>query len=151
MEPVWKECGHKLVKAYKEADIQLSSVKIHSQGKLPIVLRLDGVYYDLDIDYKEKNKEISKAHSVADAVIYQSEYGKKLCETYLALRKKTALYRIIPNGIEKNWVIRKDHDGMNIVVAAIWRRHKRLKEIIELFLELLNICIAVKLHIIGDL
>ena len=151
MEPIWKELGHKFVKSYKEADVQLSLVKINQKGKLPTVLRLDGVYYDLDIDYKEKNGEISKAHSIADAIIYQSNYGKKLCETYLLPRKKNALYRIIPNGIEKNWVIRKDHDGMNIVVAAIWRRHKRLKEIIELFLELLEICIDIRLHIIGDI
>jgi len=156
MEPIWREMGHKLISSYKGADVQLSLVKIHNRGKVPIVLRLDGVYYDLDvdyrgIDYRGRNEEISKAHSIADAVIYQSKYGKELCETYLTPRKKKALYRIIPNGIEKNWVTRKPHDGMNIVVAAIWRRHKRLREIIEIFLELLVSYQDVKLHVIGAL
>lgn len=152
MEPIWNKMGYFLSDSSKGCDVQLSVIKINQQVGLPIVLRLDGVYYDLDTDYRELNRGISRAHSAADAVIYQSEYGKRLCEEHLYPRKKGATYNIIPNGIKKGWAEKVECDcRMNIVVAAKWRRHKRLKEIIELFLDFSGGVSDVYLHIIGDL
>jgi len=151
MEPIWNEMGHFLSRSPRVCDVQLSMIRIEKVTRLPIVLRLDGVYYDLATDYTERNSRISDAHAIADGIIYQSGYGKGLCEYYLEKKKASAISRIIPNGIEKRNPKRRDHKGINIVVASIWRRHKRLKEIIDLFLQFAGKRRDVYLYIIGDL
>ena len=133
MFPTWKKLGHQVVDHPKSADVQLSVVKIAAEQGLPTVLRLDGVYYDKAEDYSARNTGISKAHSMADAVVYQSELSKKMCEKYLA-KRKTETHSVIHNGIDPaGWSNVKDHVGVNIVSCAKWRRHKRLSEIIEIF------------------
>ena len=151
MEPVWKKLGHSFSTTPEGCDVQLSVVKVNRHTGLPIVLRLDGVYYDSETDYNKRNAIIGKAHSIADSVIYQSGYGKRLCEEYLSPRKLDSFYSIIPNGIERDWSTQVSHEGMNIVVVSKWRRHKRLQEITELFLEFMKKCSHTKLHVIGDL
>jgi len=133
MFPIWKELGHQIVDHPKSADVQLSVVKIATDKGLPTVLRLDGVYYDEADNYHERNTGISKAHSMADAVVYQSELSKKMCEKYLA-KRKTETHSVIHNGIDPaGWGNVREHKGINIVSCAKWRRLKRLPEIIEVF------------------
>lgn len=133
MFPIWKELGHQIVDHPKSADVQLSVVKIATDKGLPTVLRLDGVYYDKAENYHERNTGISKAHSMADAVVYQSELSKKMCEKYLA-KRKTETHSVIHNGIDPaGWSSVKDHNSINIVSCSKWRRFKRLPEIIEIF------------------
>ena len=159
MTPHWNSNNHSISDAIKRSvtnkgrcNVQLSFVRIRERKGLPIVLRIDGIYYDLDEDFTSRNSEISLSNSIADGVIYQSNYSKTLCEKFLTPRKKGSLCRVIYNGIDLNWCgERKQHDGINIVVSGKWRRHKRLKEIISLFLEFLKIVPNSTLHILGKL
>lgn len=152
MMPIWKKMGHALYDEPKGCDVHLSFIRFRQKSHLPKVVRIDGVYYDLDTDYKSKNRSIGEAHSLADAVIYQSETAKIMSEKYLKQRKKGSVYSIIYNGVAEDWCgkfIR--HRGFNIMVSAKWRRHKRLEETIETFLACFDLVPDIKLHIFGKL
>ena len=150
MFPIWKKMGHSVVENPKEADVQLSVIKINNYG-LPTVLRLDGIYYDKADNYNSRNAGISKSHKVADAVVYQSITSKAMCEKYLS-KRKTKIYDVIYNGVNPNeWECFVPHDGINIVSCSKWRRPKRLPEMIELFGEFLNYYPKAKLNILGPL
>lgn len=152
MEPHWKSRGHVILDHPQGCDVQLSLVRIEKNNGLPVTLRIDGIYYDLDTNYKDRNSSISASNSAADAVIYQSNYSKDLCEKFLNPRKEGSICKVVYNGIDPCWnAERKQHDGVNIVVISKWRRLKRLKEIIDLFLEFLKITPNSTLHILGKL
>lgn len=154
MLPYWKKMGHSATTNINDnSDVQLSSVRIGLKGKYkPIILRLDSIYYNSAENYNIRNLDISNSHSVVDGVIYQSNYSRMLIEKLLKPRKTNAKYDVIFNGIEPNWCGNFiEHDGINIVVSGKHRRHKRLKEIIELFLEYNVKYPNSKLHIFGKL
>jgi glycosyltransferase involved in cell wall biosynthesis len=132
MFPVWESLEHAVVNKPGKADIQLSVVRIGNDTGLPIVLRVDGVYYDKDIDYKHTNLSICKAHRKANAVIYQSNMARQMCERYLGERQGP--YSIIHNGIDPSgWNNPVAHTGINIFCCGKWRRPKRLEETIKVF------------------
>lgn len=151
MLPYWKDMGHQVTSSIDDkCNVNLAYVNFGSRTNLPKVLRLDGIYYDSDTNYNDRNKSISDSHSMADAVIYQSDYSRLLIEKYLKNRKKGAFYDVIYNGINPGWAGEPiEHDGINITVTSKWRRHKRLKEIIELFFEFHSSFPNSKLHIFG--
>ena len=136
-----------------KCDVQLSLINIKAETDLPVVLRLDGIYYDLATEYNSRNIRISESHSKADAVIYQCNYCRGMCEKYLASRKKGAYLAVIYNGIDKEWCgIPESHPEMNIIVLAHWRRHKRLEEIIKVFKRVCDMNNKnIKLFIVGKL
>ena len=151
LEPIWTKLGHTLSKDPADCDVQLCFIHIRTKTNLPIVLRLDGVYYDKAINFKAKNRAISKAHRHAKGIIYQSTISKEICERYLA-KRTTENYVTVFNGIEENWGgDAESHEGINIVTTAKWRRWKRLQETINLFLTFLKFCPNSKLHILGRL
>lgn len=151
MFPIWDKLGHKVVSKLGVADVQLSVIKISERAKVPIVLRLDGVYYDKGMDYTNRNLIISRSHKLAEAVVYQSNFSKLMCKKYLS-KRKNPLYDVIYNGVDNSgWYNPIKHDGINIVSCAKWRRWKRLPETIEIFDEFLKTEPIAKLHIIGPM
>jgi len=148
MFPIWKKLGHSIVSSPKEATVQLSVVKIKNKD-LPTLLRLDGVYYDLGVNYTSMNSEIAKSHAKANAIIYQSEFSKKMCERYL-LKRSTKKYDVVFNGVD-DWHDPKEHSGINIVSCAKWRRPKRLPETIQVFQEFRKEYPNSILHIYGPM
>lgn len=117
-------------------DISLHPVKIKHNTKSIKVIRLDGVYHNLDINYTSMNQEISKYLKMSDAVIYQSKFAKLLCDTYLTKNDKQ--YSVIYNGADPGFYNKitpadKKHEH-NFIAVARWRPHKRLADIIESFL-----------------
>lgn len=155
MIPVWESMGHTLRRKAKGCHVQLSFIRIREKKtKLPKVVRFDGVYYDLDTEYRDRNATISAAHGRADAIIYQSRTAEAMCRRYLENPKACALSAVIYNGIEPDWCGRHiaEHKGLfNVVVSAKWRRHKRLKETIDVFLRCLPSMPEARLHIFGML
>lgn len=148
--PVWENLGHRVTRDPNEGDVQLSIIRIVGKVKYPTVLRLDGVYYDRADDYTERNDIISKAHSRADGIVYQSALSKKMCEKYLSQRN-TKIYDVIHNGIDSSkWNNLKEHNGINIVCCAKWRRPKRLPETIKIFEGFLKHHQDAKLHVLGQ-
>lgn len=154
MLPYFTACCHSVTTNINDDyDVQLSSVRVGLRKKdRPVILRLDSVYYDSATDYNGRNAEISKSHQIADGIIYQSNYSKMLIEALLKPRKLDAKLAVIPNGIEPDWCGDPiEHSGINITVTGKHRRHKRLKEIIELFIEYNKQYPDSKLHIFGRL
>lgn len=152
MFPVWEKLGHEVVDSPKRADVQLSVVRIYTKTSLPVLLRIDGIYYDKAEDFTKRNVSISESHSQANAIVYQSNTSKLMCEKYL--KRRTALfYDVIHNGVDEiNWCQpRKPHDGVNVISCAKWRRVKRLPEMVEVFQMFLHHCPQSKLHIIGPM
>jgi len=148
--PIWEKLGHSVTKDVNEGDVQLAIIKMKGVVKFPTILRLDGIYYDKGDDYKGRNASISKAHSKADGIIYQSNLSKMMCEKYLT-KRKTDICDVIYNGIDGlKWHNFKEHADINIVCCAKWRRPKRLPETIEIFKMFLKKCSKAKLHVIGQ-
>jgi glycosyltransferase involved in cell wall biosynthesis len=150
MKPYWKDIGVKIVNDVKNSDVQLIRIRTELYTDIPMIQRLDGILYNSKTNYKERNKGIGILHNKASGVIYQSLYSKDAGEYYL--KKRTGIYDVIYNGIEKDWCGKYEKlSNTNIVVVSRWRRHKRLKEIIDLFLDYLKKYPNSFLHVIGDL
>ena len=151
LKPIWIRDGHKILETKKGADIQLAFIRQYTKSNLPIVQRLDGIYYNLDNNPKKQNRGHSVLHRTASGIIYQSKYSKKLCEKHLKSRQ-TKIIDVIYNGIPDNWSGEfHSHNGFNIVSSAKWRRPKRLKETVKLFLEFHKNFPDSHLHILGKL
>jgi glycosyltransferase involved in cell wall biosynthesis len=152
MLPYWKQNDCDIVNEISSADIHLSYVLFHRNSSLPKIIRVDGIYYNTETNYNSWNAPISRAHTIADGIIYQSEFSSIMVPSYMEGRKHNAKTKVIYNGIDDGWAGEHtpDKNTFHIVVSSIWRRHKRLKEIIELFLEFLKSHNAF-LHILGNL
>jgi len=148
-QPYWKKWGVKTTNNPSKAHVHLANVRGTPRG-LPMVQRLDGIYYDSATPFKSRNSAISATHAFASGVIYQSEYCKQAGEYYL--KKRKGPYRVIYNGIEPGWAgPRKPSKDPLIVVSAKWRRHKRLPEILKLFKDYLKKYPKATLVVMGDL
>jgi glycosyltransferase involved in cell wall biosynthesis len=151
LDPIFKERNVNLIRKPDKCDVQLSLVHFRKKTNLPKVTRIDGIYYNLAIPYRKLNRSISTAHRESNGIIYQSKFSMDMCEKYLHQRT-TNNFEIVYNGIEPNWSGNfKEHDGINVVVSAKWRRFKRLSEIIDIFIEFNKIVKNSKLHVIGIL
>lgn len=155
MLPHWKVLGYKWSEDPNNCVVQLSCIKVYRKTDLPLVFRVDGVYYDRATDYRKRNEKLNVGHSTADAVIYQSNFGMRMCEKYLTPRKGysggRSLAYIIYNGIDWEWCGQHITDGLfNIIIAARWRRHKRLIEILKIFEMYKPLNPDARLHVIGD-
>jgi len=147
----WRSQGAVLVAHPTEANVQFSTARKSTKSNLPTLLRLDGIYYDKDLDYRIKNEGISQSHSFVEAIVYQSDCSRSMCERYL-LERKTNYHQIIHNGVDKsNWYNPADHEGINVVSCSKWRRIKRLPEMIKIFEAFRRVYPEAKLHIIGEM
>lgn len=119
-------------------DIYLSSPW---RGKPPkgckSIHRADGVYFDTLLSGKTgMNKRIAEAINKANAVIYQSNHAKKMCNGILKIKQKTDT--VIYNGADPiSSDVKIDKMGFDtmLVACAKWRPLKRPISIAKGFLE----------------
>lgn len=114
-------------------DISLSAIYVTRTNAKKHILRLDGVIHNTLVDYKGVNNLIlNNGVKKADAIVYQSNFAKRMCEKYLGeYQGKT---KVIFNGAKIKHLNRQCPDGFSFLTAARWRPHKRLKDTIESFL-----------------
>ena len=107
----------------------------------PMLLRLDGIYFNSDQNYNEQNKPIKYAYENADAVVFQSEFNRKLTEAWFGPHKNGF---VIHNAPDLDLIKRVNphyfdsYFDRNIEIwcaASSWRPHKRLKENIRYFID----------------
>ena len=133
--------GHEASVELKEPDAQLSFISINRRLASKIALRLDGIYFNTRQDWNAMNTPIKASHDLADLVIYQSNFNKRLTEKYFGSSKKSV---VIGNGtslddinrIEKIQHARLDSFSEIWCCSSSWRPHKRLKSNVEYFLEM---------------
>lgn len=152
MESIVNRMGHRFIRgSTKNCDVYLAFVRKDKRIDLPTIVRIDGIYYDLESNYEMRNKEISVSHSICEGIIYQSNFSKMMCERWLSPARSDSKKKVVYNGIELNPVKNFNNKDIDIVVAAKWRRHKRLKEIIDLFITFNKLYPSSTLHILGNL
>ncbi len=126
----------------KNSDIHLSMGGKKINYKLNYVLRLDGMFIDSkDNNRLLKNKILKESILNANGLIFISKFCKDLCNSIFDI--KFPLQTVINNGVPlKNFskigpnnraIAGFKAEDFVIVSSARWRRHKRLKELIEFF------------------
>lgn len=146
MLPHWTELGVEIVPLV-DAQIHLAFVNFTAASKLPKILRLDGIYYNLAMPYMMENRPIMKAYKEALGIIFQSNYSKKVAEAFFG--QTLTPNRIIYNGADPSWNDPLPQENFNIVMASHWRKWKRLEEMLNLLDELVAFYPEIKLHVVG--
>jgi len=129
--------GH-VVGDLPDHDVQLSFITA-TKKIAPLALRLDGIYFNTRQDWALNNQPIKNSFNFSDLVIYQSQFNKKLTESYFGVHKNSV---VINNGTCIDLIKSKNPIESNILdkfsevwtCSASWRPHKRLKENINYFL-----------------
>jgi glycosyltransferase involved in cell wall biosynthesis len=127
-------------------DINVFSNKVRSIYRKPYVFRVDGIYFDKSYtsgSNHEKNKPIFQGIDNATGLIIQSNFDYNLISVFHKRIKKP--YDIINNGVnikifsptgphKRGELSTKDEDIV-FITSANWRIHKRLKDVINVFLK----------------
>ena len=129
-----------IVNNQQTADVEFCLIQQQFSKIKPMVLRLDGIYFNSDQDYKFQNTPIKFAYNNADAVVFQSEFNKKLTEHWFGEHKNSY---VIHNAADLDLIKEaKEIIGINWpedvevwCCASSWRPHKRLKDNINYFKE----------------
>ena len=145
LEKEGNECGTDV----QNPDVQLSFIETRKQSvQEPLVLRMDGIYFDIETDFVQKNKNILRSYEMSGGVIFQSEYCKELIFKFFGEHDN---HEVIHNGADlkqisetpklENDIFNKHEDVWTC--ASSWyynnnpatpRRWKRLKENVEFFM-----------------
>lgn len=132
--------SHTIVEAHESPDVQLTFIQAANfPPKVPMVQRLDGIWFNSAQDWQTMNAPIMDTFGKARAVICQSEFDKKLIQKFFGYHD----YRVIRNGTDVEFMQSIDPldapslQGVEKVwtCAASWRPHKRLKDNIQYFLQ----------------
>ncbi len=128
----------------EKADIEFCVIQQQAHKVKPMILRLDGIYFNSEQDFKQQNAPIKFAYDNADAVIFQSSFNKRLTESWFGPHKNDHIIHnasdpeivnhpiIIQNCKNKNWPWHKEKEVWSC--AASWRPHKRLMQNVLYFL-----------------
>lgn len=125
----------------QEADVEFCLIQQSTHKVKPMVLRLDGIWFNSEQNYKEQNRLIEYSYKNADAVIFQSKFNKKLTESWFGQHKNSY---VIHNAADLKQIARANEAFWNNTFgkdtevwscASSWRPHKRLNENIKYFLE----------------
>ena len=136
-----KEYGVRYTNNQQEADVEFCLIQQVVHKVKPMVLRLDGIWFNSEQNYKEQNKLIEFSYKNADAVIFQSVFNKKLTEAWFGKHKNP---HVIHNAADLKQIERANAAFWNNTFgketevwscASSWRPHKRLNENIKYFLE----------------
>ena len=125
----------------KSFDIQLSFIqKNNTISNIPLVQRLDGIYFNNRFDFNLQNSPIKKTYEESSGVVFQTQFNKDLICKYFGEHSN---YKIIRNGADVEYIknIRPLKNSFTTsykkiwCCASSWRPHKRLSENIRYFLE----------------
>jgi len=131
------KAGHTINKA-GDIDAYLCFIESpRAKYNKPMFQRLDGIYFNSAFDYKKQNENIKRTYDMADGVIFQSEFNKKLTSHYFGLHPN---HIVIHNGADMETIDNTPALEFNRYeslwsCASSWRPHKRLDENIRYFLE----------------
>ncbi len=125
----------------QESDVEFCLIQQQCHKGKPMVLRLDGIWFNSDQPYDKQNAPIKFSYDNADAVIFQSDFNKNLTDHWFGRHPNSF---VIHNAADIKQIGRAnpnywdDAFGKETEVwscASSWRPHKRLKDNIRYFLE----------------
>jgi len=129
----------------KQPDVQISFIEsqIQLDDAIPLIQRLDGIYYNSDSQFGDwwiQNQRIHHTYERASGIIFQSQFSKRLVESFFGEKDNNI---VINNGVNFSTIQEiqpLDNDEIDKfdnlwVCASSWRPHKRLSENIRYFLE----------------
>lgn len=125
----------------QKSDIEFCLIQQQLPKVKPMVLRLDGIWFNSDQEYDKQNAPIQYSYNNADAVVFQSEFNKKLTEVWFGAHQNSyvihnAIDQDLINSINKRFWNEKLGENTEVwSCASNWRPHKRLKENVRYFLE----------------
>ena len=125
----------------EEADVEFCLIQQQVHKVKPMILRLDGIWFNSDQDYTQQNMPIRYAYQNSNAVVFQSKFNKELTEHWFGHHDNS---HVIHNAADLNLIKRvnthfwdnkfgKDTEVWSC--ASNWRPHKRLEENIRYFME----------------
>jgi glycosyltransferase involved in cell wall biosynthesis len=131
----------KIIDNQNEADIEFALIQLQSLNTKPLVMRLDGIYFNSEQDYEKQNSPIKLTYDRSHSVIYQSAFNRSLTEKWFGKHKNghiihnapdlDLLSQVEPINFENN-----DINNAEIwCCASSWRPHKRLEENLRYFSE----------------
>jgi len=130
-----------LVDNQQEADVEFCLIQQQAHKVKPMLLRLDGIWFNSEQDYNTQNAPIKFSYNNADAVVFQSEFNKKLTEHWFGEHKNSFVIRnssderLIDKIDKKIWNERLGYPEEVWSCASSWRPHKRLNDNINYFLK----------------
>jgi|TARA_R110000824_G_scaffold62352_2_gene165108 glycosyltransferase involved in cell wall biosynthesis len=130
-----------LVNNQRDADVEFCLIQQQLHKVKPMVLRLDGIWFNSEQEYNKQNAPIKYAYDNAEAVIFQSEFNKKLTETWFGKHINSYVIHnaaddmMISNANKTFWNEKLGYPEEVWSCASSWRPHKRLNENIRYFLD----------------
>tara|TARA_A100001515_G_C4590436_1_gene215806 strand:- start:1636 stop:2553 length:918 start_codon:yes stop_codon:yes gene_type:complete len=124
-----------------DADIQLSFIESYNSRirKIPMVQRLDGIYFNAAFDCEKMNSNIKRTYEEADGVVFQTNFNKELIFKWFGEHDN---YAIIRNGADNAYISSLDANSKEYekyekvwCCASSWHPFKRLRDNIEYFLQ----------------
>ena len=79
------------------ADVEFCLIQQQVHKVKPMVLRLDGIWFNSDQDYERQNAPIKFSYQNADAVVFQSEFNKRLAESWFGEHKNSCVIHNAPD------------------------------------------------------
>jgi len=112
----------------------------------PYIFRVDGIYFDCKETHGPnvlRNEPIFGGINNAAGVIFQSDFSKKLIVNFygnidcpnIVINNGVNLSTFSPGGCNKRDTLGIKKNDLVFVTSAKWRAHKRLRDIINVFLE----------------
>lgn len=131
--------GHVLAGPHENPEVQLSFIQATGMYA-PLVQRLDGIWFNVDQDWENQNAPIERTYCLSRAVVFQTEFNKRLCERFFGEHPDP---HVISNGTNVDLIDAVDplsapslRDVEKVwTCAASWRPHKRLAENVRYFQE----------------
>ena len=152
--PELEKLGVKVQWEQAGADIALGLTRWREKTRIPKVLRLDGIHLIGSKHHRWNNKRIKKSMQKADAVIYQSAWGKYMIENRFDIKPKSY---VIHNGADpeqykKTMLVQPW--PKNVIMSAKWvsrddRRQKRLPDMVAIAWEYIKLHDDVCVYIAG--
>ena len=131
----------KIEKNQQAADVEFCLIQQQTHKVKPMLLSLDGIYFNSMQDYNRQNAPIKFSYDNADAVVFQSDFNKRLTEHWFGAHRNSY---VIHNAADTSLLSRVNsryYDKMfpsELEVwscASKWRPHKRLNDNIRYFFE----------------
>ena len=121
------------------ADVNLAFIQAKKRHhSVPLIQRLDGIYFNTSQNYKVQNYFIEETYNKANGVIFQSNFNRDLTFKFFGPHDN---YTIIHNGADKEGIEKAESVTLPSrfsemwCCASSWRPHKRLNDNIRYFLQ----------------